>query len=405
MSLRVAILAHGFVPQYRLRLYELLNARQGAEYVIFHGTPPFDVGSRAAEEPFPFPEKRVENHEFRIGGWSVVYQPVIRAILSGNYDAVVLGHEIRFISNVFLALMCKLSGIAVLYWGFGYHYDLRFGADLDDKSKGWRVRIVAALKGVLTRLADGYLAYTRDGVEKLVKTGFARDHIYILQNTIDVAGQIKLHEALKRVTHGAIRAQCQLRPDSVVFLFIGRLISLKGADMLIEALKRIGARKRSSQFVETLIVGAGPEEERLKAMAKEVPGVRFLGELPPGEEVARYMKVAAAVIIPGGVGLASVHAFAHGRPMITRQHRMHGPEVNYITHNENGLIIEGGIDEFAEELARFANSPDWQQRLADGALRARDEFRIERMAERFDEAVQLTVAQIHRRHIAPAGTR
>ena len=75
----------------------------------------------AVEGPFAFPNRRVQNHEFRIGPATAVYQPVLKEILTGGYDAVVLSAEAKFIANTALALLAPLRGIAVLYWGFGYH--------------------------------------------------------------------------------------------------------------------------------------------------------------------------------------------------------------------------------------------------------------------------------------------
>jgi len=391
MALKIAIVAHGFIPQYRVPLYELLNQRSNVSYVVFHGGVPSDLGTRAAAGPFKFPTQPVTLHEIQLGKWVIIYQPVVKAILFGGYDAVVVGHEIRFISNVILALLCKLRGIAVLYWGFGYHYDIERGSDVPERRKGFREAAVGAFKRALTRLSDGYLAYTRPGAERLAAAGYPSERIYVLQNTIDVTEQIALHRALEAVDPAAIRSAYGLRPDSVVLVFVGRLIAMKRVDLLIEAVRKINGASR--QFVETIIVGAGPAEDDLKTLASDVPGVRFVGELPPGEEIARYLKVASALVIPGNVGLAAVHAFAHGRPVITRKHHMHGPEVNYITHGVNGLIVEGGPDDFAEALTRFVESRGCQKQLADAALVARDEFRIERMADRFDRAVRETIGR------------
>jgi glycosyltransferase involved in cell wall biosynthesis len=405
MPVRVAILAHGFIPKYRVRLYELLNRRDDAQYVVFHGTPPSDLGTRGAEGPFAFPAHHIDNREIRIGRWIAVYQPVLRAVLSGRYDAVVLGHEIRFLSNTILAPLCKLRGIAVLFWGFGYHYDVETGSNPAEHSKGWQTGGILASKNALTRMADGYLSYTSAGVDKLVEIGFPRDHVYVLQNTIDVTQQLLLHEKLSGADPAEIRRELGLLPHSVVLLFIGRLIDMKRVDVLIEAVRRIGAENRVSRPIETVIIGAGPVEDALKAAARDVGGVRFLGELPAGEQVARYLKVASALVIPGNVGLAVVHGFAHGRPTITRHHRLHGPEVNYITPGENGLIVDGDVAAFTDVLARFADSPEWQHELAAGALRRRDDFRIETMAERFDEAVRATIGRRRRRGRAAASAR
>ena len=46
--IRVAILHQGFIPQYRVRFYELLNQASGTQYVVFHGAPASNSGWIAA---------------------------------------------------------------------------------------------------------------------------------------------------------------------------------------------------------------------------------------------------------------------------------------------------------------------------------------------------------------------
>jgi glycosyltransferase involved in cell wall biosynthesis len=91
------------------------------------------------------------------------------------------------------------------------------------------------------------------------------------------------------------------------------------------------------------------------------------------------------------VGLVANHAFAHGSPVITRDLDTHSPEIEYIEHEKSGLIVPGDLDDFAATLARLADSPEWQTRLSEGALQAREALRMDSMAERFDEAARITV--------------
>src|SRR5579872_3133913 len=96
---KVAILNHGYLPHYRVRFYELLAERGGFDYVVFHGAPPSWVGTEELKGPFAFPQRRVNNHEFRVGPLTLVYQPVVWEILTGGYDAIVITSESKFISN------------------------------------------------------------------------------------------------------------------------------------------------------------------------------------------------------------------------------------------------------------------------------------------------------------------
>jgi glycosyltransferase involved in cell wall biosynthesis len=388
---RVAILHQGFIPQYRVRFYELLNQASGTQYVVFHGAPASNSGWIAAKGPFDFPNRWTENRELHLGGWLALYQPVIREILGGDYDVVVLGHEVKFLSNILLALLCKARGIPVLYWGLGYHIKGDFS--FTSESKGWVDWLATRVKNGLTRLADGYLAYTNGGAERLAAIGFPPQRTFVLQNTIDMSAQRRIYDNLKDADSQALRQAFGLQPDSVVLVYIGRLLEDKQVDVLIEAVARINRQPDSKAAVEAVIVGSGPMKDALELQAGGNPAVKFLGPIFDDALIARYIKVAAAVVIPGRAGLAINHALAQGRPVITRNHTVQGPELEYISNGQNGLIINGDLDTFVATLARFVASPDWQRQLSDGALRSREGFRLENMVQQFDDAVRAILAR------------
>jgi glycosyltransferase involved in cell wall biosynthesis len=116
--------------------------------------------------------------------------------------------------------------------------------------------------------------------------------------------------------------------------------------------------------------------------------VHFRGEVADQVEVARHMRVATAVVIPGAVGLAANHAFAQGVPLITKKGPFHGPEVEYLEPGVNGLIVDGDAAALAGALAELCDSPGVRRRLAEGALRSRERLGIDRTATAFDEAVR-----------------
>jgi glycosyltransferase involved in cell wall biosynthesis len=144
--------------------------------------------------------------------------------------------------------------------------------------------------------------------------------------------------------------------------------------------------------VELLVVGDGPALDEARAAAVGVEGIHFRGAVEDQDEIARSLRATLALVIPGGVGLAVNHAFAHGRPVLTRVNDMHGGEVEYIADGENGLVVPGDLDAFAEALAGFLNSPEQQRRLADGALATRDSLSLDAMVAAFDSGVAQVLA-------------
>lgn len=80
-------------------------------------------------------------------------------------------------------------------------------------------------------------------------------------------------------------------------LFVGRLVSDKGADLLLEAVAKLAAQGTS---MTTTITGSGPEEQALKAQAEKLgimDRVRFTGPLR-GEALARQMNAHHVLVVP-----------------------------------------------------------------------------------------------------------
>ena len=83
-------------------------------------------------------------------------------------------------------------------------------------------------------------------------------------------------------------------------LFVGRLIRIKGAHVLIEALARIRERRPQLGLV---VVGDGPERSALEARAGELgltDAVHFPGALPH-DAVARQLRGCRAAVVPSVV--------------------------------------------------------------------------------------------------------
>jgi glycosyltransferase involved in cell wall biosynthesis len=124
------------------------------------------------------------------------------------------------------------------------------------------------------------------------------------------------------------------RPAPPVFVFVGRLILLKGADMLIEA---FGNVENDARLV---IIGDGPEKTRLETLATEhAPGrVAFTGFLSQ-PEIRDRLAESTALILPSlrdCGGAVILEAFACGAPAIAVD--WGGPQ-DYVTP-ETGILIE-----------------------------------------------------------------
>jgi glycosyltransferase involved in cell wall biosynthesis len=379
----VAVILDGFVPRYRARLYELLAARSEIEYVVFHGPPPSRNATLAASPPFRFPNREVRNVELSVGGRSVILQRGALSVAREDFQALVMSAQLRFVSSLVLFALFKMRGWPVVLWGQGFDKDEDVGA-----LGGWTLAAKRRAKRAMARWADAYLVYTDGGRACLLDAGLDPERVFVARNTLDLDEQVAIHDRLRDADLVRLRAELGLLPDSVVLLFVGRLYREKRVCDLVEALRAIRSGEMTRHPIEVVVIGDGPELDDLRAEAQDLPGVHFRGEVADQVEVARHMRVATAVVIPGAVGLAANHAFAQGVPLITKKGRFHGPEVEYLEPGVNGLIVDGNTAALAGALAQLCDSPGVQRQLAEGALRSRERLSIDRTAAAFDEAVR-----------------
>ncbi|MCX6812621.1 MAG: glycosyltransferase [Candidatus Berkelbacteria bacterium] len=91
------------------------------------------------------------------------------------------------------------------------------------------------------------------------------------------------------------------------YLFVGRFVPYKKADIVIEAFNKLG--------IELRLIGAGPEEKHLRKVAKE--NIKFLGRATD-EVLFDNLKSARALIFPSEEdwGIVPVEAMACGTPVI-----------------------------------------------------------------------------------------
>ncbi len=394
---RIAVIDRGFVSPYFDEFFTILNRASDREYVVFHGKPPKRTGLQAAPGPFAFPNVWVDNRElFK----TAVYQPLVREVTSGRYDAVIIGHELKFVSNWPVAALCKLKGIPLILWGFGYHAPRGIGY----RARASRLWSASAtmLKDSIARFADGYLAYTDRGAARLRGLNLPCE-IFVVRPSVNVEEQVALYRRYSGGDRAALRRSLGLRPDSVVFLYIGRLVEAKNAGALLDLVERLNAESGRGT-VEARIIGGGDQQAALRRRAAAMPEAEVLDETYDQDLLARYLAAADAMVLPGAAGITVTHAFAHGTPVLMRASPLHSPEADYVVDGENGIVAGPGFEDLVEAARRFVASPELRRRLAEGALRTRENFSMERMAQQFHGAIDCVFRTHGRREVSKRAT-
>jgi glycosyltransferase involved in cell wall biosynthesis len=133
------------------------------------------------------------------------------------------------------------------------------------------------------------------------------------------------------------------RSSSRGFLIVSALVPYKRLDVAIEACRRLAA--------PLTIVGTGPEEARLRALAG--PDVRFLGWLPD-EHIRTLYRSATATLLPGteDFGIVPVESQACGTPVVALDD---GGARETVIDGETGVLVpEPTAEAFTAGLERAA---------------------------------------------------
>ncbi len=172
--------------------------------------------------------------------------------------------------------------------------------------------------------------------------------------------------------------------DDRLFVASGsRFVREKGYDLLLEALARLGAAERGR--IKLLLVGSGPEEQALKALARE----RGLGDrvvFEPWMESDDFIACLAAadvVVHPArfdGYGAAALLAASLGVAVVGSTKA--GAAAELIEPGVSGFLYEPeDVEALAGHLRRFLEQPELATALGEAALRRADRWSPERTAE------------------------
>ncbi len=173
------------------------------------------------------------------------------------------------------------------------------------------------------------------------------DHFIVNSNYIAQRVQ-KYYRRDSKVIHPPIEtSNFSISEKEDYFLMVGRLISYKKFDLVIEAFNKNGKKLK--------IAGTGPDETKLKKLANK--NVDFLGRVSD-EELKKLYSGCQAMIFPQleDFGITPVECMASGRPVIA--YSQGGAKDTVVDHKTGLFFHKQNIDSLDEALQKFEKM-DW----------------------------------------------
>jgi glycosyltransferase involved in cell wall biosynthesis len=174
----------------------------------------------------------------------------------------------------------------------------------------------------------------------------------------------------------------RLRDDVGGELLIGHVGALidanKGQRVLLEAARLVAARNAGIRF---LLVGKGKDESELKALASDLPNVRFAGWV---DNIADYYGAMDVFVFPShyeALGSAILEAMSFGIPVVAS--RVDGiPEI--VRDTVDGFLVPANDPRaLAERVLELAGNAALRQRLGTQARDRAQEFSAHNMMRQY----------------------
>jgi glycosyltransferase involved in cell wall biosynthesis len=204
----------------------------------------------------------------------------------------------------------------------------------------------------------------------------------------DLLARTGLPDSLVTVIHSGV--ECDDAPDASAVLPPGRvpvigtagpLEAVKGFPFFLGAAARVLMTGRDVEFV---IAGAGPEEENLRRLSRELQIAEHVTLIPNLTDFAEALVAMDVFCLPSlqqGIGTIMLEAMALARPVIgTRV----GGVYRVIRDGETGLLVPPSDSvRLAERMIELLDDPDRARAIGIAAQEeVRQEFSVERMVQK-----------------------
>jgi glycosyltransferase involved in cell wall biosynthesis len=231
-----------------------------------------------------------------------------------------------------------------------------------------RTAVYTALERRAAAWCDRIITLTERGTEEHLARGIGRPAQYVtVPSGVPTAG---LRAAAP--TLATARARLGVPPEAYVVAGIGRLVRVKGFDLLVEALPRLRAGVPTARL---LLVGDGPERAALERRAEVLGVADRLHVTGIVTDVVTPLAAADVVAAPSrneGMGRALVEAMALGVPVV-------GAAVGgipaVIVDGECGrLVASEDPGALAQALVELGRDEPLRRKLGEAAIGRADAF-------------------------------
>jgi glycosyltransferase involved in cell wall biosynthesis len=348
------------LPVYRAPFFDALASACNGGLDVFAGDPRPDESIVSVKKLNTAGWTPADNLHLLRGPLYLCYQRgLIDWLKDCHPDALIVEANPRYLATSSAVKWMHAQGKPVIGWGLG-----------SPPPSSWFAGLRRSARLRFLRQFDALISYSARGAEQYTALGFPTDRIYVATNATAPAPSFPM----------------PVRPDGFgerpVVLYVGRLQARKRLDDLIRAC----AALPESLQPRLVIVGDGPEREKLESLAgliyssTEFAGAKF------GVDLAPYFTAADLFVLPGTGGLAVQEAMSYGLPVIVA--RGDGTQDDLVRPGNGWQIPNEDYPALLSALQDALSGPARLRRMGKESCRiVAEEINIEKMVGVFMEVV------------------
>ena len=160
-------------------------------------------------------------------------------------------------------------------------------------------------------------------------------------------------------------------------IFAGRLSKEKGINTILEMAKKL------PNDINLLIVGSGPEEDKVVDLEKSKKNIHFLGFQPKQNTIPliRGSKILIQPSLAEGISATLLEAMACKTPVITTKV---GGNLELFENNKSGILIEpDNVDELLETIISILNNSEKLQNISENAFETVKEYNWSNIGKKY----------------------
>jgi glycosyltransferase involved in cell wall biosynthesis len=231
-----------------------------------------------------------------------------------------------------------------------------------------RTAVFTALERQAARWTDRIITLTDRGSAEHLARGIGRAAQYVTVPSGVPTADLRAAAPPR----AEARARLGLDPGAFVIVGLGRLVPIKGFDLLVRALPSVIAQIPSARVV---LVGEGPERAGLDAIARSLGVTERLRMTGETADMTTHLAAADVVAVPSrneGMGRVIVEAMALGLSVVATAV---GGIPDVVTDGECGRLVEpDDVDALAEALVELGRDPALRRKLGEAAEERAEAF-------------------------------